>query len=133
MNDQHNGALDVLTTQLVEDAGVVVVVMTGEVDMMTERSPLAQAVEALEHAPAGLVIDLQGVTFFGSSGMALLLTVQQEAYQREIPFAVVAAHHAVLTPLAMTGTDVLLPLFATLPDALAAVRATPTVPSQDRR
>ncbi|WP_329793959.1 STAS domain-containing protein [Lentzea sp. DG1S-22] len=122
-----------LTTQLVEDAGVVVVVMTGEVDMMTEHSPLSKAVEALERAPAGLVIDLQGVTFFGSSGMALLLTVQQDAQQREIPFAVVAAHHAVLTPLAMTGTDVLLPLFANLPDALAAVRATPMVPPQQRR
>ncbi|WP_330851458.1 STAS domain-containing protein [Lentzea sp.] len=125
--------MDVLTTQLVDHAGVAVVVMAGEIDMVTERSPLTTAVEALERTPLGLVVDLRDVTFFGSSGMTLLTTVQEAARLRDVPFAVVAAHHAVRTPLAVTGMDMVLPLYADLSDALAAVGAAPAVPPQMRR
>ncbi|WP_218920598.1 hypothetical protein [Lentzea guizhouensis] len=51
--------------------------------------------------------------FFGSSGINLLLAVQQQAWHNGVPFAVVAAHNAVVRPLQLTRTDKIFSLFPT--------------------
>lgn len=133
MVQQFGGTLDVLTADPADNDGIAVVTLVGEVDMTTDGSPLAATLGVLNGAPAGLVVDLQAVTFFGSSGINMLVAVQRAARSRNVPFAIVAAH-AVLRPLAMTGTDVLFLLCPDLPGALAAVRALPpSVPPQSRR
>lgn len=79
----------------------------------------------LERAPAGLVLDLLAVGFFGSSGINLLLTVQERAEHEGVPAGVVADQSAVLRPLAMTGVDTRLALFASQAEALLALNAMP--------
>jgi anti-anti-sigma factor len=133
MDNQLNGALDLLSTQVVDHDGVAVVVMAGEVDTMTQETPLTEAIDALSRTGAGLVMDLRAVTFFGSSGINLLVAVQQQAHRAGFSLAVVAAQPAVLRPLAITGVDTCLAIFANVPDALAAVRAEASVPLQERR
>jgi len=130
---QFGGTLDVVTADPADNDGIVVVTLVGEIDMTTEKSPLAATLDIVRGGPAGLVVDLQAVTFFGSSGINMLVAIQRVARSRNVPFAIVAAH-AVLRPLAMTGTDVLFLLCPDLPGALAAVRALPpSVPPQSRR
>ena len=133
MVQQFGGTLDVVTADPADNDGIVVVTLVGEIDMTTEKSPLAATLDIVRGGPAGLVVDLQAVTFFGSSGINMLVAIQRVARSRNVPFAIVAAH-AVLRPLAMTGTDVLFLLCPDLPGALAAVRALPpSVPPQSRR
>ncbi|MFJ8962454.1 STAS domain-containing protein [Lentzea sp. NPDC102401] len=133
MNSRYNEAVDALTTQIVDHDGVAIVVLTGEVDMVTEVDPLAGAIAAVKRTSAGLVIDLNAVTFFGSSGINLLVAARQHARLMGVPFAVVADRPAVLKPLEITGMDVCLALFPSVPDALAGIRAQPSVPPQSRR
>ncbi|MDX8148901.1 STAS domain-containing protein [Lentzea sp. BCCO 10_0061] len=132
MNSRYTEAVDALTTQIVDHDGVVIVVLAGEVDMATGSDPLAGAIAAVKRTSAGLVVDLNAVTFFGSSGINLLVAARQHAQSMGVPFAVVADRPAVLKPLAMTGMDVCLAPFPSVPDALTAIRAQPSVPPQSR-
>lgn len=119
MGHSFEGLSDVLTAHTTEHQGVAVVALTGEVDMLTEEAGLDEVLSAVEKARAGVVVDLQEIEFFGSSGINLLLIAQREARARKIPLGVVAAKHVVLSPLAATGVDVRLRLF---PDLAAALR-----------
>lgn len=132
MSYQVDEADDLLTARTDDHDGVAVVVLTGEVDMMTEEIGLAEVLAALGNAPGGLVIDLQAIEFFGSSGVKLLLAVQQEARAKAIPLAVAAAHHVVLSPLTATGVGPRFRLFPDLPAALRelAVAVRPELPAQ---
>ncbi|MFD4636049.1 STAS domain-containing protein [Lentzea sp. NPDC058436] len=119
MSYRFDGPSDVLTAHTTDHDGVAVVALTGEVDMLTEGIGLDEVLAAVEKSPAALVVDLQAVGFFGSSGINLLLVARREAEARKIPLAVVAEHHVVLSPLAATGVDLRLRLF---PDLAAALR-----------
>ncbi|MFD5830654.1 STAS domain-containing protein [Lentzea sp. NPDC060358] len=121
-----------LIAQVEDHAGIAVVTVSGEVDMETAQVPLDKAITAVERPLTGLVLDLRAVTFFGSSGINMLVLLHQHVHDRGVPFGVVA-HQTVLKPLEVTATDVYLMLFADLPDALAALRAVPRVPRQQRR
>lgn len=128
---QSNRPFDVLTARTSDHNGAAVVVLAGEVDLMTEAIGLNAALTALDRVPAGLVLDLQAVSFFGSSGINMLLTVHRLAQEQGVPFVVVAANHVVLGPLTVTGVDLYLRLFPNLPAALRDL-AVPAVPPQGR-
>ncbi|MET9225780.1 STAS domain-containing protein [Lentzea sp. NPDC003310] len=125
MKHPFDDSSDVLSTRVVEDGEVVVLELAGEVDMMTADEPLAEALKVLDRAPAGLAVDLRAVSFFASSGINLLLTVQERAQVDGVPVAVVADQPAVLRPLAMTGVDRELALFTARSDALVALHGLP--------
>lgn len=95
------------------------VTVSGEVDMMTTphlRSYLRQHV-----AQAGpvLVLDLRGVGFLGSSGLAVL--VETLDWTRELGSALrlVCSSREVIRPLAATGLTELFTIYAELDEALA--------------
>ncbi|WP_186762937.1 STAS domain-containing protein [Lentzea tibetensis] len=102
--------------------GVPVVRVTGEVDEHTVE-PIRSALTAQfdRHSPA-IVLDLCATTFFGSTGLSVLVESQQRAENQDVVFAVVAPQRAVLRPMAVTGVDRVVHVHQTLPDALAAVR-----------
>ncbi|MFJ5992855.1 STAS domain-containing protein [Lentzea sp. NPDC092896] len=129
MSQQSGGSADVLTAHTEVHDGIEVVVVAGEIDRMTD-APLGVALDVLGRGPAGLVIDLAAVTFFGSAGVNMLVTVLRAAKAGRVPFAVIARKPTVLRPLAITGVDAVLPLHPDLAGALAALRS---VPSQRRR
>ncbi|MFD4637059.1 STAS domain-containing protein [Lentzea sp. NPDC058436] len=129
MDRQSDGTVSVLTAHTVDHHGITVVVVAGEIDMTTEDSPLNQALSAVRRKPAGLVVDLGAVSFFGSAGINLVLNVWRHAVSDGVPLAVVGGR-TVSRPLEMSGADAVLSLHPSLAEALAAVR---TVPPQRRR
>lgn len=100
----------------VQDA--VVLTVTGDLDMLTAPA-LADAIwAAARREPTALIVDLLTVTFLASAGMTLLLTARAEMAP-SIRFGVVADGPATSRPLKMLGVDQIVPLYRTLPDAMA--------------
>jgi anti-sigma B factor antagonist len=101
---------------------VTVVRVRGEVDMRTCDEVRGAVATCLAEPIEVLVLDLTGVTFFGSVGLAVLIDARQRAEQRGIRFAVAADRRAVLRPLTETGVAGLIALRANVPDATEAAR-----------
>lgn len=96
----------------------VVVRVSGEVDMLTTPMLSACLIEQLQTNPGMLVLDLRGVGFLGSSGLAALVTARDEAGTRGVTLRLVSADHAVLRPLTATGLTDLFEIYPDLETAL---------------
>ena len=105
--------------------GTAVVEVTGEIDLVSGGSLLAVLTAQLDQQPTGLVVDLTGTEFFGSTGIGTLLTTFAQAQDRGIVMVVVADHRTVLRPLRITGVDRELRIQPTVALARAALEALP--------
>jgi anti-anti-sigma factor len=105
------------------DGHTVVVSVAGEVDHNTVGALHVELDTALALAtpPAPVVLDLTGVTFFGSAGLNELVLQHLRAGENRTPLRVVAAHRQVLHPIQLTDLHNLLRLFPDRADALHAV------------
>ncbi|MFC0543551.1 STAS domain-containing protein [Kutzneria chonburiensis] len=90
-------------TELV--GGVAVVRLAGELDMQTVPAATLELDNAIEGAPAGLVVDLTGLTFLASAGLAMLAAVSAKAGQASVTLRLAADNRVVLRPLQITGLD----------------------------
>ncbi|MEV6825643.1 anti-sigma factor antagonist [Amycolatopsis sp. NPDC051102] len=88
----------------------------GEVDLVTAPELNDAVTAALAEAPAVLIVDLTAVTFFSSAGLAVLFDLQSRAGSATA--VRVVATSVAARPMAITGADRLMPVFATLADAL---------------
>jgi anti-sigma B factor antagonist len=100
-----------LNRQLVADCAVVII--AGEVDMVTTPYLRDYLQQQLEQAVPVLVVDLRGVRFLGSSGLAVLVEVLGWTRERGITLRLVCNSREVLRPLEATG---LTELFEVHPD-----------------
>jgi anti-sigma B factor antagonist len=75
----------------------------GEIDLATAPLLRSGAMQQLNQAAQQLVLDLRGVDFLGSSGLAVLIEVRHEALRRGIGLQLVTTSRAVLRPLIATG------------------------------
>ncbi|HYO35087.1 MAG TPA: STAS domain-containing protein [Geodermatophilus sp.] len=91
-----------LATATGED-GAVTVTVVGEVDTFTAPVLRSSLDTQLEQQPRGLVIDLSGVQFLGSAGLAVLVETQKSARARDVELRLVATTRAVTRPLEVTG------------------------------
>lgn len=117
----HGGDMAILTVHVVERDGVLVVSVGGELDMATVQ----QAIPVLDDAVTRgrpIVIDLTGLTFFASTGLAMLARLDEQRRNEPVDVRLVAAQRAVVLPLRLTGLHNLFPLYTTLDDALTAIR-----------
>lgn len=99
----------------------VVVRAVGEIDQDTVavlRQELRVAL-AIATPPFPVVVDLSGVTFFGSTGLNELLAHQRAARTGRTPLRIVGTHRAVLRPVKTSGLDQVLDLY---PDVERALR-----------
>lgn len=103
-------------------AQVVVVSVGGEVDMVTAPLLDLRLGEQLTTDAGSLVLDLTGVTFLGSQGLAALVEAQRRADETDTRLLIVAPHRAERRPLTATGLDEVLALFDDMPAALSAAR-----------
>ncbi|MBK1783325.1 STAS domain-containing protein [Prauserella cavernicola] len=100
----------------------VVLRVTGELDLMSSPVLDGHVATALEEPPPPLlVIDLSGVSFLASSGMASLVAAQQAAGE-STTLRVVATGRATARALEVVGLDQQLPVHASLEEALAEGR-----------
>jgi anti-anti-sigma factor len=80
-----------------------------------------------------LILDLTGVRFLGSAGMAVLINAHDAAqHHDQTGVRVVAAGHAVLRPLEVVGLATTLMIYPTLHAALAGSMTGARQPTSDR-
>lgn len=99
--------------------GVTVLAVSGEVDMLTAPQLRAEALRQLDTSRT-LVLDMSGVGFLGSAGLAVLVEASQQAKRRDAEFRVVAVERAVTRPLAATGLGEVFSVFESVEQALGA-------------
>lgn len=92
-----------------------VLTVSGEVDAVSAPQLQSGIEEALERTPAVLVVDLSGVSFFGSAGLSVLLLALEKLAKENLR---VVASPQVRRPIEVTGLDGMLEVFETLPAAL---------------
>ena len=92
--------------------GTVVLDVRGEIDTLT-APPLEQALRDLLTTQEAdrLVVDLSGVTFLASSGLAVLIRAAHRAAERGLRLRLVTASRAVRRPLQITGSEQLFDMY----------------------
>lgn len=99
----------------------VVVSAAGDLDVLTSPQLSAGIDTALAKDPGALVVDLSGVTFLSSAGMAVLVAAREQAHAGDIKFGVVARGPATGRPLTLIGLAELVGMHPTLEEARAAL------------
>jgi anti-sigma B factor antagonist len=97
---------------------VIVVAVSGDLDMLTAPA-LADAIDAAARKePSVLIVDLSGVTFLATAGINLLAGLHRDV-TFVVRFGVVADGPITGRPLKMVGIDQIIALYPTLDEALA--------------
>ncbi|ORW01320.1 hypothetical protein AWC14_08590 [Mycobacterium kyorinense] len=97
---------------------VVVLSVSGSVDMLSAPW-LTDAIEsARAKSPAAMVVDLSRVDFLGSAGISVLIAAHENTGGSG-KFAVVADGPATHRPLTLLGLGEIMSLYRTLDDALS--------------
>ena len=115
-------AMELLVVESEVRPDAVLVHATGEIDSSTAgelRSQLESALhEAESQASRLLIIDLEGVTYFGSAGLNAILDCHKQGLRTGTSVRLVADNGLVVRPIEVTNLDSLLDLYPTLPAAL---------------
>jgi anti-sigma B factor antagonist len=101
--------------------GLVVVSVRGDIDALTAPRLTAEILDVLPERPSAVIVDLSEVTFLASSGVTVLVATHEQI-SKNAQFGVVADGPNTSRPLKIMGIDAFLPLYSTLPDALAVFR-----------
>jgi anti-sigma B factor antagonist len=88
--------------------GQVVVEVGGEVDMLTSPQLRSVVLGQLSDGAQLVVLALDGVTFLGTSGLAVLIEVREAAHQAGVELRLACTGRRVLRPLSIAG---LVPMF----------------------
>ena len=114
-----SGSTCVVSERSVDE--VVVVAASGVIDMLTAPQFGEALRAALEKKPEQLVVDLTEVEFLASAGMGVLVAAHEEAGSAT-RLRVVAEGPATSRPLKLVGIADIVPLFATVDEAVASLR-----------
>ncbi|HYQ69673.1 STAS domain-containing protein [Actinophytocola sp.] len=114
----ETAVVSTVTVEVVRAGEAVVLVVAGEVDLLTAPEVESAMLRALDQRPDVLVVDLLRVTFLASAGLAALMKAHDAAATTRL--RVVAAGSATLRPLEITGLTAPLAVFATREEALRA-------------
>jgi anti-anti-sigma factor len=94
----------------------------GEIDSSTAGELGSQLESVLQqaggHESRLLIVDLQGVTYFGSAGLNAVLDCHKQGLRAGISVRLVADNDLVVRPIEVTNLDSLLDLYPSWPDAL---------------
>ena len=103
-----------------DQGGCVVLAVRGEVDLSTGGRLLEAGSAALRDAVGRpLVLDLSGVDFLSSSGLGLLVELNDEGHDLGVPLRVVVDEtRPVIRPIRTMGLDEVLSLYRTVDEAV---------------
>jgi anti-sigma B factor antagonist len=96
----------------------VVVEVGGEVDMLTSPQLRSAALTQLADGAQLIVLALDGVTFLGTSGLAVLIEVREAAHQAGVELRLACTGRRVLRPLSIAGLVPMFDIHDTVEDAL---------------
>jgi anti-sigma B factor antagonist len=112
---------DLLTVEVRSQDNAIVILVRGEIDLAT-AAVLGESVdEALEFAvpPSPVVVDMSGVDFIGSAGLALLVGYHTRCRERGTPMYLAAPGPAVRRAVQVTALDGLFTVYDRLDQAMA--------------
>jgi anti-sigma B factor antagonist len=101
---------------------IVVLSVCDAVDVFSAPRFTKAICDALAKAPAGVIVDLTEVNFLASIGMSVLVDAREQANAISARFGIVAEGAATSRPIKLLGVDAIVPLYATLDDALRNFR-----------
>jgi anti-anti-sigma factor len=105
---------------VIRHEGTAVLAVTGEIDIATV-GPLRTVLHGLlDERLTSIVVDLEDVDFFGSSGISTLVDAVHRADRLGVRLSVATAKHAVRRGLEITRTDELLTVYGSVAEALGA-------------
>ena len=100
-----------------EEGGYTVIQLSGEVDLSC--SPEARkSILACLKTNKNLLIDLSGVTYIDSSGVASLVEGYQTAKKQDLKFGLVGVSKAVLNVLQLARLDKVFPIHASAAECI---------------
>jgi anti-anti-sigma factor len=99
------------------DTTLVLARVAGELDMATAGLVGTQLALALDLTAEVLVVDLIGVTFFGSAGLSVLLRLREQCARRQVELRLVALQR-VIWPMTIGGVNQLFRIHTTVRGAL---------------
>ena len=114
-------AVDAISTSVDRRDGITLLAVDGVVDLATSPPLEELLTQLIDERPAGLVIDLTGVSFLASVGLRILAETHERAGGTG-KFAVVASGPVTARPIQLTKLDEFLALFSTVDDAVAGLR-----------
>jgi anti-anti-sigma factor len=99
--------------------GTEIVRIVGDVDVSTVDTVERRLLGAVSAGvpPAPVVVDCSAVTFMGSCGLDMLLSIHDIAQTQGTPLRIVAPQRAVCRPVRMIGFDKTLRLYNSVEDA----------------
>jgi anti-sigma B factor antagonist len=102
-----------------EEGGRVVVAAIGEVDVFTAPALDAELYRLIEDGRTAIVVDLSRVDFLDSTGLSVLVKALKRIRESEGRLDVVVTAERVAKVFRLTGLDALIPLHASVAEALA--------------
>jgi anti-anti-sigma factor len=85
--------------------GELLLCVSGELDLATERELSEVIGKALAKGPKRLVVDMAGVSFFSSTGLRVLMASNREAQELGCELALRAVPAQAVRILQITGTE----------------------------
>ncbi|HUQ61566.1 MAG TPA: STAS domain-containing protein [Lentzea sp.] len=101
--------------------GVLVAVISGELDMSSVDAIGTALFDHLDKQPDGLVVEL-AVDFMGSSALSMLLELHGRSQRAGVELAIVAAQVAAVRPLMASALGQVLPLTQSVDEAVKSIR-----------
>lgn len=113
--------VDAVTVASERIGEAVVVHVSGEVDMATGAGVTDAVDLVIADCPRVLVVDMNAVSFFGSTGLNLLIRLREQAQSRGVDLRLAVASKAVLRPMQISGVDQGFAIHPSVARALAVV------------
>lgn len=99
----RHGPDDYLKVRSERVESVAVVHFDGDVDALTGTTMCTALAVELDSRPAGLVVDLSTVDFFGCAGLSVLVDTDDRSRRSGVQMCVVSTRRSVLRPLFISG------------------------------
>lgn len=102
-----------MNINVTEEQGTALLALEGDVDLSCSPDARKVILEALDDGK-DLLINLSGVTYIDSSGVASLVEGYQMAKKMKLSFALVSASEAVMNVLQLARLDSVFPIYASV-------------------
>jgi anti-sigma B factor antagonist len=96
----------------------VVLRLVGDLDLLTAPLLRERLWPLVEQPGQTVILEMSGVEFLGSPGLAELAAAHDLASRHDARVALVGGSHAVLRPLEVTGLHLLFPIYQSVGEAL---------------
>ena len=101
--------------------GTTVVEVQGELDVATATELREFLLQVMKRYPQKLILDLSGVRFMASSGLAMLISTLKKSKESRIAFGVCGLSPVVRQTVEITTLHEILPIFDDVKEAEASL------------